>query len=74
MAFTWIVPVPLMTVFEADELAGTAIGRVVISARFQRADHSVGTILGRSRDRYIRGAAGWLFAERCFELIDETPS
>lgn len=73
-AFLWIIPVPLMTVFEADEVAGTAMGRVVISARFQRADNSLGTVVGRYRDRYIRGSGGWLFAERCFELIELTES
>ena len=70
--YEWVLPTALMALFEADEAAGTATGRVLMSERSRRTDGGTGSMLARYHDEYVRGPNGWLFASRHFELIEST--
>jgi hypothetical protein len=71
-AFEWLVQSPLVSVFEVDEHAGRATGRVVLSGRFKRRTGKTGTSLGTLHDRYVRADGRWSFAERRYEVIERT--
>lgn len=61
----WVVQAAPNAVFEVDERAGTATGRVTISEQFQRKKgNELGAFVGTYADTYVRRDGTWLFAER----------
>ncbi len=70
--FAWVVHTPGVCVFEVDEHAGTATGRVTIEERFGRkkgAQVVQGVILATSTDDYRRVNGQWRFASRELHVI-----
>ncbi|HAP76570.1 MAG TPA: hypothetical protein DCR14_10845 [Acidimicrobiaceae bacterium] len=66
----WVVQGCTNAVFEVDESAGTATGRVTVTEQWQRRKGSdINSVLGVFTDRYVRRDGTWLFAERVFERI-----
>lgn len=66
----WVVQECSTSVFEVDEAAGTATGRVVVAEHWQRRKGGdVNSVLGAFTDRYVRHDGTWLFTERVFERI-----
>lgn len=70
-AFAWVVHSAPNAVFEVDEAAGTASGRVTVSEQFKLAKGGAGSMLGVYHDRYVRLQGTWLFSERSLETIDQ---
>jgi ketosteroid isomerase-like protein len=68
--FEWVVQIAPLAVFEVDETAGRATGRVTVQERFRRRDGATGTLLATYHDVYERSAAGWRFAARHLQVID----
>jgi AcrR family transcriptional regulator len=66
----WSVHVEPLAVFEVDEAVGEGSGRVTIQERVQRSDGTTISVLGTYHDRYVRGRAGWQFAERRLEITE----
>ena len=71
---TWTVHVEPLAVFEIDEVAGEGSGRITVQERLQRKDGGTVAVLGTYHDRYIRGRAGWQFAERRLEITETVPA
>ncbi|HTH05464.1 MAG TPA: nuclear transport factor 2 family protein, partial [Ilumatobacteraceae bacterium] len=68
-ALKWVIHVAPTMVFEVDEQAGTATGRVTVTEQFQRKKGGEESLLGIYHDRYVRRDGTWLFAERRLEVI-----
>ena len=66
----WTVHVEPLAVFEIDEAAGEGSGRVTVQERLHRTDGGTVSLLGTYHDRYVRGRAGWQFAERRLEITE----
>lgn len=71
-AYAWMVPSAPNAVFEVDEAAGVATGRVTTIEQFQRKKGGAGTLVGVYHDQYVRRDGGWQFAERRMEIIHES--
>jgi AcrR family transcriptional regulator len=71
-ALTWVVHTPGVMVFEVDESAGTATGRVTIDERFQRKRGGAGTLLATYSDEYRRDNGAWRFSTRVLHVIDRS--
>jgi uncharacterized protein (TIGR02246 family) len=67
--FAWLVQTAPNAVFEVDEAAGTATGRVTITEQFKRTRGEQGSLVGVYHDRYERREGAWRFAERRIEII-----
>ncbi len=66
----WVVQTCPSAVFEVDEKAGTAIGRVTVYEQYQRKKGGeAGSFVGVYHDKYVRHDGTWLFAERIMERI-----
>jgi uncharacterized protein (TIGR02246 family) len=70
--FTWLVQTAPNAVFEVDEAAGSATGRVTVMEQFKKARGGPGTLVGVYHDRYVRQQGVWHFAERRLEVIDRS--
>lgn len=70
--YAWMVPSAPNAVFEVDEAAGVATGRVTTLEQFQRKKGGAGTLVGVYHDQYVRRNGNWLFAERRMEIIHES--
>jgi uncharacterized protein (TIGR02246 family) len=70
--YAWLVQSAPNAVFEVDEAAGTATGRVTVTEQFKKLRGGPGTLVGVYHDRYVRQSGEWLFAERRIEVIDQT--
>ncbi len=68
--FDWVVHTPSVCLFEVDEAAGVARGRVTFQERTKRTTGKSATLLGTYADRYERIAGRWLFTERRLHVID----
>ena len=71
-ALKWVIHVAPTMVFEVDEQAGTATGRVTVTEQFQRKKGGEESLLGIYHDRYVRRDGTWLFAERRLDVIHRT--
>lgn len=69
-ASTWSVATAPQMVFEVDGPA-RASGRVVLDEREGRPDGSVVHRVSVATDEYVRTAAGWQFAARSIDVVDE---
>lgn len=67
--YAWLVQTAPNAVFEVDEAAGTATGRVTITEQFKKARGVQGSLVGVYHDRYERREGAWQFAERRIEVI-----
>lgn len=67
--YDWFVQTAPNAVFEVDEQAGTATGRVTTVERFHHSKTGPGEQLGVYHDRYVRRDGTWLIAERRWEQI-----
>jgi uncharacterized protein (TIGR02246 family) len=70
--YAYLVQTAPNAVFEVDEAAGTATGRVTILEQFKKTRTGPGSLVGVYHDRYVRRQGGWLFAERRIEVIDQS--
>lgn len=70
--FAYLVQTAPNAVFEVDEAAGTATGRVTILEQFKKAKGDVGSLVGVYHDRYERREGAWKFAERRIQVIDQS--
>jgi uncharacterized protein (TIGR02246 family) len=70
--FDWVVQTAPLAVFEVDEAAGAATGRVTVTERFHRTNGKVGSLIGTYDDTYRREAGGWLFASRRLHVHELT--
>jgi hypothetical protein len=68
---TLCVEVPVLTVFDADEAAGTARGRLTVERRSRRANGKASTALLSHDDEYRRHAGGWLVTVRRTTVVDD---
>ena len=68
---TLCVEVPVLTVFDADEAAGTARGRLTVERRSRRANGKASTALLSHDDEYRRHAGGWLVTARRTTVVDD---
>jgi len=68
--YAWVVQTAPQMLFEVDERAGTAVGRVTVQERSKRVDGTMGMLLATYHDRYVRSDGAWLFAERRLEIIE----
>ena len=66
----WIVPAPSVCVFEVDELADVARGRITVTERSKPAAGRAAESLLVYEDRYERIAGRWLIAERRCHKLD----
>jgi len=66
----WIVPTPAVCVFEVDELAGVARGRITVTERSKTAAGRSAEIVVVYDDQYVRIAGHWLIAERVCDRLD----
>lgn len=66
----WTLQSPEVVVFQVDETAGSAVGRITVTERFQRRNGAVGSRIATLHDRYERSAQGWLLAARRYEVLD----
>ena len=66
----WIVPAPAVCVFEVDELAGVAHGRITVTERSKTSAGRVGEIVVMYDDHYVRIAGHWHIAERVGDRLD----
>jgi uncharacterized protein (TIGR02246 family) len=71
-SFTWVVHTPGVMVFEVDEAAGTAQGRVTIDERYHRKRGGAGSLLATYQDEYRREHGHWRFASRTLHVIDHS--
>ena len=69
--YKWLVQTAPNAVFEVDEAAGVATGRVTITEQFAKRTGE-GSLIGVYHDRYVRKHGSWLFAERRLEVITQT--
>lgn len=67
--YDWFVQSAPNAVFEVDERAGTATGRVTVVEQYRRGKGSAGQDIGVYHDRYTRRDGTWLIAERRWEQI-----
>jgi AcrR family transcriptional regulator len=68
---SWLIQTPAICVFEVDEIAGSATGRVTIDERFERKRGGAGALLGTYSDEYRREGGTWLFHSRTLHVISE---
>ena len=66
----WTLQSPEIVVLRVDEAAGSALGRVTVTERFQRRNGSLGSRIAVLHDRYERTPTGWLLATRRYEVLD----
>jgi ketosteroid isomerase-like protein len=66
--YKWLVQTAPNAVFEVDEAAGLATGRVTITEQFAKRNGE-GSLIGVYHDRYVRKHGTWQFAERRLEVI-----
>lgn len=69
--FAWVVETAPNAVFEVDEHAGTATGRVTIVTQSKKRKGAVTNIAAIAHDRYLRRDGTWLLAERRTEKVAE---
>ena len=71
-SLSWVVQTAPNAVFEVDEEAGTAIGRVTVQEQYQRKSNGkIGSFVGMYHDKYVRQDGTWLFAERIMQRIHQ---
>lgn len=70
--YAWLVQTAPNAVFDVDEAAGTATGRVTILEQFKKVKGGPGSIVGVYHDRYVRRQGEWQFAERRIEVIADS--
>jgi uncharacterized protein (TIGR02246 family) len=68
-SYSWLVQTAPNAVFEVDEAAGTATGRVTIMEQFKKVRGEQGSLVGVYHDRYERREGTWRFVERRIEVI-----
>jgi uncharacterized protein (TIGR02246 family) len=69
--YAWVVQSAPNAVFDVDEAAGTASGRVTVTEQFKLTKGGVGSLVGIYHDRYMRQHGAWTFTERTLEVIDQ---
>jgi AcrR family transcriptional regulator len=67
--YSWVVQSAPNAVFEVDERAGTATGRVTTVVQSKRRKGAATSQASVSHDRYVRRDGTWLFAERRAEPL-----
>jgi uncharacterized protein (TIGR02246 family) len=70
--YAFLVQTAPNAVFEVDEAAGTASGRVTIAEQFKKLRTGPGSLVGVYHDHYVRKQGVWHFAERRIEVIDQS--
>ncbi len=65
------VELPIVEVFESDDAAGTARGRLTVERRSRRANGKTTTILLAHDDEYRRQAGTWSIVARRTRVLDE---
>ena len=70
--YAYLVQTAPNAVFEVDEAAGTASGRVTITEQFKKVRTGPGSLVGVYHDHYVRKQGVWRFAERRIEVIDQS--
>ena len=66
----WTLQSPEVVLFSADEAAGTAVGRITVTERYQRKSGALGARIAVLHDRYERSTHGWRLAARRYEVLD----
>ena len=68
-AFESVVQTVLNGTYEVDEDAGTGSGRWYVQEHWRRVDESVGFMLARYDDTYVRIDGEWRFASRVLVIL-----
>jgi len=69
---TWVVTNIVQALFEADENAGTAVGRITLEQRLKRHSGRVIATLAATKDQYVRIDGQWLIAARQVQILDRS--
>ncbi len=67
----WTLQSPEVMLFSADEAGGTAVGRITVTERYQRASGALGARIAVLHDRYERTQHGWRLTQRRYEILDD---